>query len=138
MPQLVVAAAILDSLNQPTRLLCAARSYPAQLAGKFELPGGKVEAGEAPLDALQRELREELDCTVVVGKEIVPDGGGAWPINSQLEMRVWLAQVTAGQIPSRSAGHRELRWVALSDLLELDWLEPDYPIVRAIQEHVPA
>ena len=47
--RLVVAAAVLDSLARPTKMLCAARSYPAEHAGRYELPGGKVEPGERPV-----------------------------------------------------------------------------------------
>ena len=57
-PRPVVAAAIVDSLRAPTRLLCAARAYPPQLRGRYELPGGKLEHGEAPLEGLAREIRD--------------------------------------------------------------------------------
>ena len=53
-PRLVAAAAIIDG----TRLLAARRSSPPELAGRWELPGGKVEPGEDPREALARELRE--------------------------------------------------------------------------------
>ena len=56
----VVAAAILDSLRHPTQVLCAARAYPQELAGLFELPRGKVEDGEIPEQALAREIREVM------------------------------------------------------------------------------
>ena len=65
--QLVVAAAIVNNLDCPTHLLCAQRSYPPELAGKWELPGGKVEPHEDPVHALGRELQEELGITVQVG-----------------------------------------------------------------------
>lgn len=68
----VVAAAIVDDLNRPTRLLAAARAYPAGLAGQYELPGGKVEPDETPRDALDREIWEELGCRLVLGPLIEP------------------------------------------------------------------
>ena len=61
--RIVVAGAVLDR----DRLLLAQRRYPPDLAGLWELPGGKVEAGESPADALRRELREELGVTIAVG-----------------------------------------------------------------------
>jgi len=61
MPRPVVAAAIVDSLSEPTMLLACSRAYPQELRGQFELPGGKVEEGEDPTVALEREIAQELD-----------------------------------------------------------------------------
>ena len=74
-PRPVVAAAIVDSLARPTMLLAAERSYPPKLAGFFELPGGKVEVGEDPSQALLREIAEELGTRVILGAPI-PDPNG--------------------------------------------------------------
>ena len=52
----VVAAAIVDSLSAPTKLLACSRAYPQELRGQFELPGGKVEDNEDPVQALAREI----------------------------------------------------------------------------------
>ena len=65
--RLVVAAAIVDNLARPTRVLAARRSQPARIAGLWEFPGGKVEVGEDPAAALHRELREELGVEVELG-----------------------------------------------------------------------
>lgn len=73
--RLVVAAAVVDSLAAPSAMLCAARSYPPEHAGRFELPGGKVEPGETPIRALARELAEELDLHVTLGAEVRPTLG---------------------------------------------------------------
>ena len=74
--RIVVGAAIVHD----GRLLAARRSAPADLAGGWELPGGKVEPGESEADALVRECREELGVAVVVG-ERVP---GEWPLRDDL------------------------------------------------------
>lgn len=77
--RLVVAAAVVDRLSRPTSLLCAARAYPAELAGRFELPGGKVEPGESPLQGLIRELAEEIGLRVRLGDELRPPADLAVP-----------------------------------------------------------
>ena len=131
--RLVVAAAIVDSLDRPTTMLCAQRSAPAHLAGKWELPGGKVEPEETPVAALHRELAEELGVEVRLGPVVPAAGGADWPILDHLEMRVWLAEITAGAAAPLQ-DHGELRWVDRDALEDLDWLEPDRPIVRALMD----
>ena len=132
---LVAAAAILDDLRRPRALLAARRSAPKTLAGQWEFPGGKVEPGESGQAALHRELREELGVGVLLGERIDPPGGTAWPILHGHRMRVWLAQIDTGE-PRPLADHDELRWLPLDDLDAVPWLEPDLPIVRAIDRRL--
>ncbi|WP_341359496.1 NUDIX domain-containing protein [Georgenia sp. M64] len=130
--KLVVAAAIVDSLDRPTRTLCARRSAPADLAGRWELPGGKVEPDETPADALHRELAEELGVRVRLGDVLPGPDDGDWPILHHLTMRVWLAELVAGT-PEPLQDHAEVRWVGHAALDDLDWLDPDRPIVAALR-----
>ncbi|MFT2019156.1 (deoxy)nucleoside triphosphate pyrophosphohydrolase [Streptomyces sp. 796.1] len=116
----VVAGAIWDQ----GRLLAARRSTPPELAGRWELPGGKIEPGEQPEQALVRELHEELGVAVELG-ERVP---GAWPLKPGYEMWVWLARLGAGR-PAPRAEHDEIRWLAPAEVDSVDWLEQDRPAV---------
>jgi 8-oxo-dGTP diphosphatase len=128
---LVVAAAILDDLDTPTLLLAARRARPADLAGRWEFPGGKVEAGEAPQAALHRELREELGVQVALGPELVGPENGTWRLTEHFVLRLWSAVVIAGT-PAPLVEHDELRWLPLDQWASVPWLDPDLPILHAL------
>lgn len=130
-PQLVVGAILVDDLRRPSRFLAARRSKPAVLRGRWEFPGGKVEADERPTTALRRELTEELQVTVRIGAELPGPRDGCWPINTVLTMRVWFAQVTGGD-PVAGESHDEVRWLPVGALPSLDWLDADLGIVDVL------
>lgn len=133
MPRPVVAAAIVDSLERPTELLACSRAYPQELRGQFELPGGKVEDNEDPVEALTREIMEELGTRITVGARVCPDGGLWWPILGGRVMGVWLAEVVPGSsAPRAGASHLEATWVPLAELATLPWIVADLPIVEAV------
>ena len=132
----VVAAAIVDSLSEPTMLLACSRAYPQELRGQFELPGGKVEDNEDPVEALMREIAEELGARLIIGERVCPEGGQWWPILGGRVMGVWLAEVAAGSpAPRAGASHLEARWVPIADLADLAWIVADLPIVEAVVAH---
>ena len=133
MPRPVVAAAIVDSLSAPRMLLACSRAYPQELRGQFELPGGKVEEGEDPTVALEREIAEELGARLIVGERVCPEGGQWWPILGGRVMGVWLAEVALNsQEPRAGASHLKARWVPLENLAALPWIVADLPIVEAV------
>lgn len=131
-PVLVVAAAIVDNLAKPRLLLAARRRTPARLAGRWEFPGGKVDPGEAPLDALHRELLEELGVTVRLGSELVGPADGVWPLTESYVMRVWLAEIVSGS-PEPLVEHDELRWLAVGQWPDVPWLDADLDILGALR-----
>ncbi|NUO41250.1 MAG: (deoxy)nucleoside triphosphate pyrophosphohydrolase [Streptomyces sp.] len=121
----VVGAALLDA----GRLLAARRSAPPDLAGRWELPGGKVEQGETPQVALIRELREELGVEAGV-EDRVP---GEWPLRAPYVLQVWTAHLLPGSPdPKPLQDHDELRWLSPPELWDVPWLDQDIPAVQEV------
>jgi 8-oxo-dGTP diphosphatase len=123
----VVGAAILDG----DRLLAARRLEPPELAGGWELPGGKVDPGETDEEALVRECREELGVLIRLRDRV----GGDWPMGTTAILRVWTAEVVEGT-PQPLEDHSELRWLEPSQWYDVDWLAADLPVVRALEQLV--
>lgn len=115
MSQIVVAGALISGAT----VLVAQRQRPPELAGLWELPGGKVGPGEDEADALVRELREELGVHVAVGERL----GADVPIGDSLIVRAYLVTHTDGDLHPHD--HRALRWVSADELRSLDWVPAD-------------
>lgn len=129
-PAVIVAAAIVD--GDPPRVLAAQRSYPTDLAGLWELPGGKVHEGESDLDALVRECREELGVVIAPGARL----GDDVDIAPAMLLRVWWARLVAGD--PQPLEHTSLRWLALDELDGVPWLPSDTPVMAALRASWPA
>ena len=127
----MVGAIIVDRLDRPSQVLAARRSGPPALAGRWELPGGKVETGESAEAALHREIGEELGVAVRLGPEMLPDRGLTWPLTPGLVLRAWWCELTGG-IPQPGEAHDALAWRDAGDVADLAWLEPDRPLVERI------
>ena len=120
----VVGVAIIDG----GRVLTARRVDPPSAAGRWELPGGKVEPGESPAACAVREIAEELGCTVAVTGELP----GEVPIKPGYVLRALSAALVAGEpIPHE---HDAIRWLGVHELGAVDWLEPDLPFLPLIAE----
>jgi 8-oxo-dGTP diphosphatase len=111
----VAAAAIV----RHGRVLAARRTLPAALAGGWELPGGKVLAGESSAEAAAREVREELGCEIEVGRQL----GGSQPLGETYELTVHLARLVSGEpLPVE---HDAVRWLGPEELSDVGWLPAD-------------
>lgn len=126
---LVVAAAIVG--GQPAQLLAAQRAYPADLAGRWELPGGKVDDGEDELTALVRECREELG---VVVRPLGRVGADVPTVDGAATLRVWWAAI---EREPQAREHAQLRWLAQHELGDVTWLDADLPVIDAIRAAWP-
>ena len=116
--QIVVAAAVISG----SRVLVAQRVRPPELAGLWELPGGKVAPGETERDALARELSEELGLDI--GDIAVGDRLGAdIPLNATTTLRAYRVRLNGGE--PHPHDHQALRWVTAAELHAVDWVPAD-------------
>lgn len=123
--RIVVGAAIVHN----GQLLAQQRSYPERDAGRWELPGGRVEPGESEADAVVRECAEELGVRVVPGGRIGTDV----PLRDDLSLRLHRAVLREGGSGPRAVEHQAVRWVGAAELADLDWLETDRLLVPALR-----
>lgn len=130
---LVVGAAIV----REGRVLAARRTTPAAAAGKWEFPGGKVEPGESPEEALAREIAEELGCRIRHGywlqaREL---------INDTLVLIVAVVELVAvedgGDGEPEPREHDRITWLSADELDDVDWLEPDRPFLDELRAALP-
>ncbi len=127
----VVAAVICDSFEEKTRIFATARGY-GEFKGQWEFPGGKVEPGETPQQALKREIIEELDATIEVGDQI---GTIEYDYPSfHLSMDCFWCQVVSGELRLKEA--ESARWLEKDHMQEVNWLPADLTIIGTIEEQM--
>jgi 8-oxo-dGTP diphosphatase len=119
----VVAALIM----QDGKLLVCQRTRHQTMPLKWEFPGGKIEEGEQPRDALRRELDEELGIQATIGDELAriqheyPNGG-------MVELRFFVVHEYEGELENRI--FKDIQWAKPKDLPTFDFLEADLTLVK--------
>jgi 8-oxo-dGTP diphosphatase len=112
---------------QDDTLLVCQRTRHQTMPLKWEFPGGKIEEGEQPRDALRRELEEELGILATIGDEVAriqheyPNGG-------IVELRFYVVREYRGELENRI--FREIRWAKPEELPKFDFLEADLTLVK--------
>lgn len=127
----VVAAVICDSLQTKTRIFATARGY-GEFKGMWEFPGGKIEPGETPQQALAREIKEELDTTIKVG-ELIDTIEYDYP-DFHLSMNCFWCEVVEGDLVLLEA--QEARWLTKDELDSVKWLPADLGLVERIRMEI--
>ena len=120
----VVAAVICDSIEHKTKIFSTARGY-GEFKGGWEFPGGKIEAGETPQQAVVREIREELDATVRVG-DLIDTIEYDYPA-FHLSMDCFWCEVASGELKLLEA--EAARWLTKEELDSVQWLPADVTLI---------
>ena len=127
MKSIRVSAAV---IHRDGKIFATQRGY-GEYKGKWEFPGGKREEGESGEEALEREIREELDSKVKIEKLICTTDYD-YP-TFHLTMDVYLASLVEGKLTLLE--HEDAKWVSLDSIDDLDWLPADWSVIDEIKKH---
>ena len=125
-PISVVGAVI---LNEQGEILCAQRGVKSDLPMMWEFPGGKIKCGESAQEALVREIKEELDCSIAV-HQLITTTSFYYPTKHILLTTFYCALLN-GEHP-QCLEHHKLMWCKVKDLPVLNWAPADLPTVELI------
>ena len=126
-----VVAAIIKSKNENGEpiIFATQRGY-GDLKGGWEFPGGKIEEGETPQEALVREIKEELEMEIVVG-ELLDTIEYDYP-TFHLSMDCFWAEIVSGDLVLTE--HEAAKWLMKEELDSVDWLPADVTLIEKVKE----
>ena len=128
-----VVAAIIKATNEKGEpiIFATQRGY-GDFKGGWEFPGGKIEDGETPEEALVREIREELETEIVVG-ELIDTIEYDYP-TFHLSMDCFWAEIVSGELVLKE--HEAAKWLTKDELDSVDWLPADITLIDMISEKI--
>ena len=125
-----VVAAVIKATNEEgdSRIFATQRGY-GDFKGGWEFPGGKIEAGETPQEALVREIREELETEIAVGK-LIDTIEYDYP-TFHLSMDCFWAEIVSGNLALKE--HEAAKWLTRDELNSVEWLPADVTLVEKVR-----
>ena len=128
----VVAAVIKAVNNAGNPIIFATQRGYGDFKGGWEFPGGKIEEGETPQEALKREIMEELDTEILVG-ELIETIEYDYP-TFHLSMDCFWCEVVKGDLVLKE--HEAGKWLTKEQLSEVDWLPADITLIETIRNEM--
>lgn len=128
----VVAAVIKAENEKGQPIIFATQRGYGDLKGSWEFPGGKIEEGETPQEALKREIMEELDTEISVG-DLIDTIEYDYP-TFHLSMDCFWCQIVKGDLVLKE--HEAAKWLRMDELDSVEWLPADVIIIKSIIETV--